>query len=102
MEASVFGDQLKYTTFYLQGVRLPPKLKPNEVANIQPSSKRARYVQQGRLLPFLCPLQVGFGTLLPTVMFLRVFIVNCIQGAGEMGQWLKAVSSIHMAALSCL
>ncbi|ERE67025.1 PAX-interacting protein 1 [Cricetulus griseus] len=33
---------VKVTAELLMGVRLPPKLKPNEVANIQPSSKRAR------------------------------------------------------------
>lgn len=33
---------VKVTAELLMGVRLPPKLKPNEGANIQPSSKRAR------------------------------------------------------------
>ncbi|KAH0520270.1 PAX-interacting protein 1 [Microtus ochrogaster] len=33
---------VKVTAELLMGVRLPPKLKPNEVTNIQPSSKRAR------------------------------------------------------------
>lgn len=56
---------VKVTAELLMGVRLPPKLKPNEVANIQPSSKRARIEDlpppTKKLTPELTPLVLFTG-----------------------------------------
>ncbi|XP_039328632.2 PAX-interacting protein 1 isoform X7 [Saimiri boliviensis] len=56
---------LKVTAELLMSVRLPPKLKQNEVANVQPSSKRARIEDipppTKKLTPELTPLVLFTG-----------------------------------------